>query len=421
MGQERFKSRISRRDFFKLSGLGAAGLAMVAMPRWVRAASTLIKDFPKILIVLFQRGAADGLNMVAPFNDRYYHQSRPTIALNAPGRDKGVLDLDGRFGLHPALSSLMPMWKNGSFAVIHAAGSPDGSRSHFEAQDNMETGTPGVKITPDGWLNRTLGDSFPKARSPLTAVAISPRLPRILRGDYPVTSFPNLNAYRFSGGDTQASSFDQLYEGSIDRLLAGVGRETEESVNTLQKIIGNGPKNPEDAGFPKSAVGRSFFELSRVIKANVGLRIGFLDIGGWDHHANEGSTDGQLNGHLKELGDAIAAFYQTMGDQAGDILLVTMTEFGRTMQENGDRGTDHGHGSVMMLFGGKVKGGKVYGTWPGLAPEQLFEGRDLQVTTDFRQVHTEILAGHLGMTVPPNVFPGFTPGAPLGFLAAEGV
>jgi uncharacterized protein (DUF1501 family) len=406
--------KLSRRDILKLGGLG---LAFTAMPKWLWAASPLLKDSPKILIVLFQRGAADGLNMVAPFNDRYYHKARPTIALNAPGQLNGALDLDGQFGLHPALSALMPMWKNGSFAIVHAVGSPDGSRSHFEAQDNMETGTPGIKITSDGWLNRTLNDTYPKAKSPLTAVAISPRLPRILRGDYPVTSFPNLNAYKFSGGDMQASSFDQLYEGSIDRLLAGVGKETNESVTVLQKIIGNGPKNPEDAGFPKSPVGRSFFELSRVIKANVGLRVGFLDIGGWDHHANEGSTDGQLNSHLKDLGDAIAAFYQTMGDQSENIMLATMTEFGRTMQENGDRGTDHGHASVMMLFGGNIKGGKVYGQWPGLAPEQLFEGRDLQVTTDFRQVHSEILTQHLGISVPANVFPGFTAGTPLGIFA----
>jgi uncharacterized protein (DUF1501 family) len=417
MSKKKPGSKISRRDFFKMGGLSAAGLAITVMPKWVWAASTLLQDSPKILIVLFQRGAADGLNMVAPYNDSFYHKFRPTIALNPPGQDKSALDLDGTFGLHPALSSLMPMWKNGSFGIVHAVGSPDGSRSHFEAQDNMETGTPGVKITPDGWLNRTLANAYGKSKSPLTAVAISPRLPRILRGDYPVTSFPNLNAYRFSGGDMQAASFDQLYEGSIDRFLSGVGKETEESVNTLQKIIGNGPKNPEDAGFPKSPVGRSFFELSRVIKANVGLRIGFLDIGGWDHHANEGSTDGQLNSHLKDLGDAIAAFYQNMGDQAGNILLVTMTEFGRTMQENGDRGTDHGHGSVMMLFGGNVKGGKVYGQWPGLSPDQLFEGRDLQVTTDFRQVHSEILAQHLGLTVQSNIFPGFTAGSPLGFLA----
>lgn len=417
MGKRKFDPKVSRRDLFKFGSLGIAGLAMTAMPEWVWAAGSLLKESPKILIVLFQRGAADGLNMVAPFNDRYYHKARPTIALNAPGSDQGALDLDGQFGLHPALSSLMPMWKNGSFAIVHAVGSPDGTRSHFEAQDNMETGTPGIKITSDGWLNRTLKDSYPGAKSPLTAVAISPRLPRVLRGDYPVTSFPNLNAYKFSGGDMQASSFDQLYEGSVDRLLAGVGKETEDSVNLLQKIIGNGPKNPEEAGFPKNPVGRSFFELSRIIKADVGLRIGFLDIGGWDHHANEGSTDGQLNAHLKDLGDAIAAFYQSVGDKAGDIVLTTMTEFGRTMQENGDRGTDHGHASVMMLFGGGIKGGKVYGRWPGLAPEQLFEGRDLQVTTDFRQVHSEILTQHLGLTQQTNVFPSFIPTAPIGFFA----
>ncbi len=409
-------TKLSRRELFKWGGIGLAGLTLAAMPRWARAAASMAQDSPKILIVLFQRGAADGLNIISPFNDPYYHKARPTIALNAPGQDKGALDLDGKFGLHPALGALMPMWKAGTFAAIQAVGSPEETRSHFEAQDNMETGTPGVKVTPDGWLDRVLSDNYTSNKSPLTAVSISPRLPRILRGNYPVTSFPNLNAYKFSGGALQASSFEELYAGSIDKLLSGVGKETEDSVNMLQKITGGKPQKPEDAGYPKGNLCRSFYEMSRIIKANVGLRIGFMDIGGWDHHANEGSTDGQLNQHLRELGDSIAAFYQDMGSQAQDILLVTMTEFGRTLQENGDRGTDHGHASCMMVFGGNIKGGKVYGTWPGLAPDQLYEGRDLQVTTDFRQVHNEILTGHLGLTSTTDAFPGFTPGANLGFV-----
>jgi uncharacterized protein (DUF1501 family) len=418
MRKSKWNPKLSRRDFLKLSGMAVAGAAFFDLPSWVWAAAGLAANNSKILITLFQRGAADGLNMVVPFQDPYYHSARPTIGLNGPTKSGGVLDLDGTFGLHPALASLMPMWSAGNFALVEAVGSPDGTRSHFEAQDNMETGTPGVKTTPDGWLNRAIeSSSIKKAKSPLAAVAISARLPGILRGDFQVTAFPNLNAYRVIGGGLEASSFEDMYAGSIDRLLSGTGKATEDSVNMLQKIQQSGPKNPEDAGYPKGAVGRQFFELARVIKAKVGLRVGFLDVGGWDHHANEGSTDGQLNGHLKELGDSIAAFYRDMGDRSGDVLLTTMTEFGRTLQENGNRGTDHGHASVMMLLGGAIKGGKVYGTWPGLAPEQLFEGRDLQVTTDFRQVHSEILAHHLGILDQSAVFPGFAPQTPLGFLA----
>ncbi len=418
MRKKTWNPKLSRRDFLKLSGAAVAGAAFFGMPHWAWAAAGLAANNSKILIVLFQRGAADGLNMVVPFQDPNYRSARPTIGLPGPTQTGGVLDLDGTFGLHPALASLMPMWKAGNFAVVEAVGSPDETRSHFEAQDNMETGTPGVKTTEDGWLNRAIeSSSIKKAKSPLTAVAISARLPRILRGDFQVTAFPNLNAYRFIGGGLEASSFEDMYEGSIDRLLSGTGKATEDSVNLLQKIQQSGPKNPEDAGYPKGAVGRQFFELARVIQAKVGLRVGFLDVGGWDHHVNEGSNDGLLNARLKELGDSIAAFYRDMGDRSGDVLLTTMTEFGRTLQENGNRGTDHGHASVMLLFGGSIKGGKVYGSWPGLAPEQLYEGRDLQVTTDFRQVHSEILSNHLGIGEDTRVFPGFIPKTPLGFLA----
>jgi uncharacterized protein (DUF1501 family) len=418
MRKSKWNPKLSRRDFLKWSGTALAGAALFDMPGFLWAAAGLASDSSKILIALFQRGAADGLNMIVPFQDTYYHAARPTIGLNGPNLSGGVLDLDGTFGLHPALSSLMPMWQVGTFAAIHAVGSPDGTRSHFEAQDNMETGTPGVKTTEDGWLNRAIeASSLRKAKSPLTAVAISARLPRILRGDFQVTAFPSLNGYRFIGGGLEADSFEQMYAGSIDRLLSGTGRETKESVDIIQKIQQSGSKNPEDAGYPKGPMGRQFFELARIIKAKVGLRVGFLDVGGWDHHANEGSTDGLLNGRLKELGDSIAAFYQDMGDRAGDVLFTTMTEFGRTMQENGNRGTDHGHAGVMLLFGGGIKGGKVYGSWPGLSPEQLFEGRDLQVTTDFRQVHSEILSNHLGILNQGEIFPGFTPQIPLGLWA----
>lgn len=405
--------RLSRRDFLKVTGTVAAGLAFHTLPQWAWAVATAAPvSNDKVLIVLFQRGAADGLNIVVPFNDPIYRKNRPTIALGLPGQDKGVLDLDGHFGLHPSMEPLLPLWKSGQFAVVQAVGSPEGTRSHFDAQDNMETGTPGVKTTPDGWLNRSLL-SFPKRpKSSLAAVAVTPRLPRILRGEFPVTTFTNMQSYKFFGGMGEETTFDAMYEESIDKLLSGAGKETRDSVDALQKILGDGPQKAEDAGYPKSKESQSFFQLARIIKAKAGLRVGFVDIGGWDDHIQE---ENRLQKGLADLSGAIAAFYKDLGDQANDVLLVSMTEFGRTLVENGNRGTDHGHASVMMLFGGGVRGGKVYGRWPGLEPENLFEGRDLQVTTDFRQVLSEVLSGHLGISDTSSIFPNFQQGTSTGF------
>jgi uncharacterized protein (DUF1501 family) len=403
----------TRREFLKLMGLAGLGLWSLSVPSWIYAAAdALLRRKGKTLVVLFQRGAADGLNMVVPFREREYYRLRPSIAIKAPGQEGGALDLDGRFGLHPALGALMPLWKSGQLGLVHAAGSPDPSRSHFEAQDNMDSGTPGIKTTPDGWLNRALQELPAKSRNPLSALALSPRLPRALRGDFPVTSMASMEGYRFLGGPGPQDSFEMMYEKSVDLLLSGTGQATSDSVNLLQDVLKSQPENAL-AGYGKTRTSKGLSQLARVIKAKKGLRAGFLDVGGWDHHANEGSVDGQLNGRLGDMGEAIAAFYRDLGDQAGEVVLVTMTEFGRTVQENGDRGTDHGHGSVMMVLGGELKGGRVYGEWPGMEPERLFEGRDLAVTTDFRQVLTELLDRHLGIG-DPGIFPGFQAGPYLG-------
>jgi uncharacterized protein (DUF1501 family) len=414
-GKDQADGPYSRREFLKLSALAALGLYSLSVPSWLYAVADLLtRQRDKTLVVLFQRGAADGLNMVVPFREADYYRFRPSIAIKAPGEPNGSLDLDGNFGLHPALAPLMPLWKSGQMALIHAAGSPDPTRSHFEAQDNMETGTPGIKTTPDGWLNRALGHLSVKNKNPLTALAVSPRLPRALRGNFPVTTLNSLDSYRFFGGAGPEASFEMMYEKSVDLLLSGTGQATADSVNMVQDIMKSQPENLS-AGYGKDHASKSLSQLARVIKAKKGLRAGFLDIGGWDHHANEGSTDGQLNSHLSDLGTGIAAFFRDLGDQAGDVVLVTMTEFGRTIQENGDRGTDHGHGSVMTVIGGEVKGGKVYGRWPGLQKEALFEGRDLEVTTDFRQVLTELLDSHLGLK-DPDIFPGFQRGDYFGLV-----
>ncbi len=402
-----------RREFLKLCGLAAMGLVSTAVPSWLFAVADLVsKRRDKTVIVLFQRGAADGLNMVVPFRDKDYYTLRPSIAIKQPGQAHGALDLDGQFGLHPALAPLLPLFRSKQMAIIHAAGSHDPTRSHFEAQDNMETGTPGVKITADGWLNRALSAQPFKNRDPLSALALSQRLPRALRGKYPVATMNSMEAYRFLGGSGPQDKFEKMYGESADKLLAGSAQAASRSVDALRDVLKEQPENAL-AGYDKSRASRGLSQLARVIKARRGLRAGFIDLGGWDHHANEGAHDGQLNARLGEMGAGIAAFYRDLGDQAGDVVLLTMTEFGRTAQENGDRGTDHGHGSVMTVIGGDVRGGKVYGRWPGLSKEALFEGRDLAVTTDFRQVLSEVLSHQLGLK-DPTIFPGFKAGTPLG-------
>jgi uncharacterized protein (DUF1501 family) len=403
--------RLTRRQFLACAGVAAAGFG--ALPGWVRRASAAARGRSKrTLVVLFQRGAADGLNIVPPFLDPIYRRSRPSIAIDDPTKGgSGAIDLDGRFGLHPALESLLPMWKDGRFALVQAAGSPDPTRSHFDAQDYMEIGTPGVKTTEDGWLNRALAGGKP---SPVEAAAISPRLPRILQGPRPALSLTRADSLASAGGIVD--SFESIYDDTIDAALSGAAHDLGEARRALANLPKTGEADLQAAGYPRSLAARDLFELSRLLKADVGLRVGFVQMGGWDHHFKEGSSDGLLARRLEELGTAVAAFYRDLGDRSEDVLLLTMTEFGRTIEENGNGGTDHGHASVMMLFGGEVRGGKVYGRWPGLEKENLFEGRDLQVTTDFRQVAGEALTKHLGLRSLGEVFPGGR-FPPIGFLS----
>ncbi len=400
---------MTRRRFLALGGLTLAGWGLA--PSWLRAAATAAQSSTKVLVVLFQRGAADWLNIVPPYADPAYRKARPSIRIQEPGRGDGALDLDGRFGLHPRLSPLLPLWKEGRFAVVHATGSPEGTRSHFDAQDYMESGTPGVKTTQDGWLNRAMS-AGKVPLGPLSAVAIAGRTPRTMQGPYPVMAVSSADQLR--GGGASAESFESMYDEAVDAMLSGPARElggARKAVAGLSKADG---RAVEEAGYPKGKLGRDFFEVARLIKADVGLRVGFLEAGGWDHHYNEGSTQGQLAKRLDELGGSIAAFYKDLGARSENVLLLTMTEFGRALDENGNGGTDHGHGSAMTLFG-PVKGGKVHGRWPGLGERALYESRDLAVTTDYRAVVAEVLRGHLGVSDLSSVFPG-GPDAPLGLL-----
>jgi uncharacterized protein (DUF1501 family) len=377
----------------------------------------------KRLVVIFQRGAADGLNIVVPHGERAYYAMRPSI--NIPRN--AVLDLDGFFGLHPSLSPLQPLWKQRHLAIVHAAGSPDPTRSHFDAQDFMESGTPGLKATEDGWLNRAL-HSLPRPslstpdQSAFCAIALGPSMPRILAGSEPAVAINNLNDFGVGGNNPRATpnanTFEAMYEHSVDSVLHGTGQETFDAVKMLRAADPAKYKPTAGANYPNGRFGDSLKQLAQLIKANLGVRVAFADIGGWDHHVNEGSTQGQIANVLHEFSQSLAAFWTDLGDLAEDTVIVTMSEFGRTARENGNRGTDHGHANVMFVMGGPLKGGKVYGHWPGLDQSQLYEGRDLAITTDFRQVLGEAVYKHLGNKSLSQVFPGFAnqPGKFLNFL-----
>jgi uncharacterized protein (DUF1501 family) len=400
---------VSRRYFLKGAGISMVGMA--SLPAFLqRAVADTASPNKKKMVVLFQRGAMDGLNVVVPFAEPNYYRLRPTIAIPQPSRGgaDAALDLDGFFGLHPSLAPLQPLFQSNQLAIVQAVGSPDPSRSHFDAQDFMESGTPGVKSTDDGWLNRALQNKPEPEASPFRAVAFGPYLPRTLQGSAPAVAIPDLDQFKMYGPQqTVEGGFEAMYAQTVDRAMRGVGAETFEAVDQLKKINPSTYQPENGAQYPTSRFGKSLMEIAELFKADVGLEVAFLDSGGWDHHVNEGGVQGQLSNLLRDLGQGIAAFHQDMGDRMGDVVFVSMSEFGRTAHENGNRGTDHGHANCMFVMGGDVKGGKVYSRWPGLDAEKLHDGRDLAVTTDYRSVIGEIMTKHLGQSKLSPVFPGF--------------
>jgi uncharacterized protein (DUF1501 family) len=400
---------VSRRAFLKNGGVAMIGMS--TLPAFLRRAiAATPASNRKKLVVLFQRGAADGLNIVVPFAEPNYYRIRPTIAIPQPkrGGELAALDLDGFFGLHPSLAPLVPLFQKQQLAIVHAAGSPDTTRSHFDAQDYMESGTPGLKATDDGWLNRALRATPEPDASPFRAVAMGPNLPLTLRGPAPAIALPDIKQFRvFAQSPAVEGGFEALYADTVDQALRGTGTETFEAINMLRKADPTRLQPENGADYPRSRVGQMMQQVAQLHKADIGLEVTFVDTGGWDNHVNEGGAQGQLANLLRDLGQSLSAFSQDMGDRMEDIVVVTMSEFGRTAHENGNRGTDHGHANCMFVMGGAVKGGKVYGKWPGLGPEQLNEGRDLALTTDFRSVLGEIISRHLGTDELKDVFPGF--------------
>ncbi|HKT50106.1 MAG TPA: DUF1501 domain-containing protein [Candidatus Angelobacter sp.] len=405
---------ITRRVFLKNGALAIVGTSIVPsfLARAVYAADAAAGAGNKRLIVLFQRGAADGLNIVVPHGEQGYYAMRPSIAIPRPRNGaQSVIDLDGFFGLHPSMTAFKPLWDQKHLAIVHAAGSPDNTRSHFDAQDYMESGTPGVKSTEDGWLNRALTGVKDANGSPFRAVAMGGALPRTLAGPVPAVAMSDIRSFgvggRGPGAEVASNTFEAMYEQSVDTVLHGTGGETFEAVKMLRAADPEKYTPASGANYPRGRFGDSLRQVAQLVKANLGVQVAFADIGGWDHHVNEGSVQGQIANITREFSQSIAAFWTDLGDLGEETVIVTMSEFGRTARENGNRGTDHGHANVMFVLGGPVKGGKVYGRWPGLAPEQLYEGRDLALTTDFRQVLGEAVSRHLGNENLERVFPGF--------------
>jgi uncharacterized protein (DUF1501 family) len=422
---------MQRRAFVK-----SGAIALVTMglsPRFLRRTAFGI-ELPgaakgRTLICLFQRGAADALNVVVPHGESAYYALRPRIAIPRPsarlGDAQAAIDLDGFFGLHPSLQPLKPLWDRGLLAPLHAVGSPSTTRSHFDAQDYMESGTPDVKSTPDGWLNRYLATkgtcqecTAPGSvrQSPFQAVAMTDQTPRILEGPAPAVAMTSLEAFTVRAGGTSAEQIEALYRTGSSDLVHASGSEMFDAVKMLRAANPQRYQPDNGASYPRSQFGQRLREIAQLIKANVGMEIAFADVGGWDTHVNQGAATGQLANRLTDFAQSIAALVTDLGDRMENVVILTMSEFGRMARENGNGGTDHGHAGAMFVIGGSVKGGKVHGRWPGLAQEQLYEGRDLALTTDFRAVFSEVAAKHLGAARLDTVFPGYSSHASVGVL-----
>jgi uncharacterized protein (DUF1501 family) len=412
---------MNRRYFIRSGGVALASFGLLEMtPSFLQRAliaqtrQRMTGGRRKTLIAIFQRGAVDGLNMIVPYDDGAYYDLRPVIRIPKPqtGNAEAAINLDGFFGMHPAMNPLKQFWDSKRFAIIHASGSPDNTRSHFDAQDYMESATPGRKGTPDGWLNRFLQSKTDRDRSLFGAVSITQNTPRAMQGKAPTLAISNLADFTIRAGRSSASvqgGFEAIYEQSVNDVLGGTGKETFEAVNYLKKVNPAQHRPENGAQYPRSPFGNALLQIAQLIKAGVGLEVAFTDTPGlnWDTHVNQGSSVGQLSNLLQQFTNGIAALYTDLGERMDDVVILTMSEFGRTVRENGNRGTDHGHANAMLVLGNGVNGGKVYGQWPGLKNDQLHEGRDLALTTDFRDVFGEVAKKHLGTSNLQAVFPGY--------------
>ncbi|MDT4968706.1 MAG: hypothetical protein QOJ64_3443 [Acidobacteriota bacterium] len=414
---------MNRRFFLKSSGIALASVgAMGNIPSFLQrtALAQTVNQVTggrrKTLIAIFQRGAVDGLNVVVPHGESAYYDLRPTLAVGKPKGQgdsrEAAIDLDGFFGLHPSLLPFKPFWDAKRLAIVDAAGSPDNTRSHFDAQDYMESATPGRKGTPDGWLNRYLQTKPDPKASPFRAVSMTQNMPRALYGRAPAVAITNVADFSIRAGaysQNVQGGFEAIYDQSVNDRLGGTGKETFEAVNFLKKLNPAQYRPENGARYPTTPFGNNLLQISQMIKAGVGLEVAFTDTPGlnWDTHSNQGNARGQLSNLLQQFSSSISALVTDLGSHMDDVVIITMSEFGRTARENGTRGTDHGHANAMFVIGNKVRGGKVYGQWPGLKSNDLYEGRDLALTTDFRDVFGELVQKHLGNSDLREVFPGY--------------
>lgn len=413
----------TRRALIKAGGLtlfaaGVTGPGPMFLGRTALAApGAATSSRRQVLVTVFQRGAMDGLMAVTPLDERRLQKLRPRLAMSASRRagDGALIDLGVDYGLHPGFAPFERLFKEGRLAVVHAVGSPDPTRSHFDAQDYMETGTPGRKGTSSGWLNRVSGLLGHEA-TPFRSVAMTPALPRSFYGDEPAIAVTNLADFQVKlpgsrrVAEAAGQGFEALYAQASQDLLRDTGAETFEAVDMLEKLKPSRYRPANGARYPNSPLGDSLRQVAMLIKADVGLEVAFAETGGWDTHVQQGTSNGSFAQRARDLATAVEAFWTDLGAHQDNVVLLTMTEFGRTVRENGSGGTDHGHGSCMFVLGHQVDGGVVHGDLPGLDPDALYEGRDVPVTTDFRAVFSEVAGQHLGITDDQQMFPGWTGG-----------
>lgn len=408
----------SRRGFLKSGALALFATGIGGVPSFIARAANNHKILSpykrkKILVCIFQRGAMDGLMAVTPFTDTYLKAARPTLFMSAAKESSSnpLIDLDGHFGLHPAMKSFEPLFREKRLAIVHAVGSPNNTRSHFDAQDYMEAGTPFNKGTSSGWLNRAVGLLGHEAATPFQAVSITSSLPRSFYGDNPAVAISNLQdfAIQMRGNpmatNLAAKSFEDLYDQTSSSLLNKTGKESFDAVKMLQKADTKNYKPANGVVYPVSGLGNSLKQMAQLIKMDVGLEVAFTECGGWDTHYNQGVDTGVFARNVTDLSDCITAFWKDIEAYQDDVDVMTMTEFGRTVKQNGTGGTDHGRGSCMFILGNDVNGGKVHGNLPILSQENLEDGRDVPVTTDFRSVFSEVADKHLKLNNDKLLFP----------------
>lgn len=414
---------LSRRGFLKTGGLALFGVGLMGgIPAFIAEAAAQDKIIApykkgKTLVCIFQRGAMDGLMAVTPFTDQYLKEARPGLFMDAAktGNDNPLIDLDGRFGLHPAMKAFEPMFREKRLGIVHGIGSPNNTRSHFDAQDYMESGTPFNKGTASGWLNRAVGLLGHDALTPFTAVSLTSAMPRSFYGDNPAVAISNLQDFALqmrgnpAGANLAAKSFEELYDRTAPGLLKDTGRESFDALKMLQKANVKNYAPANGAVYPNSALGNSLKQIAQLIKMNVGMEVAFAESNGWDTHFNQGTSNGIFARNVADLSNSMMAFWTDIGSSCqDDVTVMTMTEFGRTVHQNGTGGTDHGRASCNFILGNSVNGGLVHGNVQPLAAENLEDGRDLAVTTDFRNVFSEVADKHLRISNDRVLFPDFT-------------